>query len=213
MSFISLIVKPARRNLRIGVLLIIPVMLLLASLNTPSTVQRVKAGGTPVAIMPLGDSITAAFTGHASYRYWLWHQLLDGGYNVDFVGSQYGVIGGPPLYPDFDQNHEGHYAYTATQVSIQVGSWVSTYQPQIILLHIGTNDIFQGKDNATTINTIGNIIDIIRQNDPNPTILLAQIIPLEGKLAQVRDFNSRIPALAKQKSTHNSRVIVVDQFA
>src|SRR5258708_4278733 len=209
MAKVSLIV---RRVLRIGVLLLIPAILLWSSLSVPFTVQRAQAVTTPTTIMPLGDSITAAFTGHASYRYWLWHLLLNGGYSVNFVGSQYGVIGGPPLYPDFDQDHEGHYAYTTTDLLAGVGGWVSTYQPQIIMLHIGTNDIYQGRDNASTIGTIGQIIDTIRQHDSNPTILLAQIIPLANFLPQVQDFNSRIPALAQQKTKPQSPVMVIDQW-
>ncbi len=120
--------------------------------------------------------------------------------------------GGPPLYPDFDQDHEGHYAYTTTDLLAGVGGWVSTYQPQIIMLHIGTNDIYQGRDNASTIGTIGQIIDTIRQHDSNPTILLAQIIPLANFLPQVQDFNSRIPALAQQKTKPQSPVMVIDQW-
>ena len=36
---------------------------------------RTLLSTTAVRIMPLGDSITEAFAGHASYRYWLWKQL------------------------------------------------------------------------------------------------------------------------------------------
>ena len=203
----------SRCALRLWIVALIVVLIVSSALGFPVSVQGAKADESLVTIMPLGDSITAAFTGHTSYRYWLWKKLVKEKFNVDFVGSQYGVIGGPPLYSDFDQDHEGHFAYTADDLLLNVGSFVSAYRPQIILLHIGTNDIFQGHDNATTINTIGQTIDAIRRNDPNPIILLAQVIPLAGKLAQTRDFNSRIPRLAREKSTRNSPVVVVNQWA
>ena len=39
-------------------------------------------------------SLTESFTGHASYRYWLWNSLADAGYKVNFVGSDAGVANG-----------------------------------------------------------------------------------------------------------------------
>src|SRR6185503_14232817 len=63
-------------------------------------------------ILPLGDSVTSSFAPHSSYRYWLWHELVDAGYNVDFVGSQQGVADGTPDKTDYDQDHEGHPGWT-----------------------------------------------------------------------------------------------------
>src|SRR3954468_24495806 len=69
-----------------------------------------------VKIMPLGDSITESFPGHASYRFFLYNQLVQAGYDVDFVGSLTGVNGGAPLYSNFDQNHEGHSGIRTDQI-------------------------------------------------------------------------------------------------
>src|SRR5215204_6437165 len=67
-------------------------------------------------IMPLGDSITEAEGGHASYRYWLWKSLTQAGFNdIDFVGSRTGVFNGSPQFSDFDQNHEGHWGWRADE--------------------------------------------------------------------------------------------------
>ena len=68
-----------------------------------------SASSKTARIMPLGDSITESATGQSSYRYYLWHLALDRGYKVDFVGSQHGVLGGPPKFDDFDMDHEGHW--------------------------------------------------------------------------------------------------------
>ena len=52
--------------------------------NSQSPLQKSNA---TVKIMPLGDSITQSSTGLNSYRYYLWHLLLNHGYHVDFVGA------------------------------------------------------------------------------------------------------------------------------
>ena len=46
----------------------------------------------------------------ASYRYWLWKQLQAKGFNVDFVGTLWGVgpDGASGIYPGFDQDHDFH---------------------------------------------------------------------------------------------------------
>src|SRR5271157_3884827 len=45
-----------------------------------------------IKVMPLGDSITASQSDQASYRFWLWQQLVGAGFadNVKFVGTNVG---------------------------------------------------------------------------------------------------------------------------
>ncbi|HVT90261.1 MAG TPA: NPCBM/NEW2 domain-containing protein, partial [Tepidisphaeraceae bacterium] len=165
-----------------------------------------------VKIMPLGDSITESFPGHASYRFFLYNQLVQAGYDVDFVGGQTGVNGGTPLYTNFDQNHEGHSGWRADEIAANIITWATANKPDIVLLHIGTNDVTQGQTNASTITDIGNIIDNLRTVVPNVKILLAKIIPSTGYTTQESQLNTSIGTLATQKNTANSPVIVVDQY-
>jgi lysophospholipase L1-like esterase len=166
-----------------------------------------------VKIMPLGDSITESSGGHASYRYWLWQQLGQAGYEVDFVGSNTGVAGGDPQFASFDQNHEGHSGYRADQIQSNITSWARAASPDVVLLHVGTNDIFQGQSNSSTITEIGGIIDNLRSVNPNVKIFLAQIIPQADNLSAVQNLNSLIPGLISQKNTSASPVILVDQYS
>ena len=160
-------------------------------------------------IMPLGDSITEAFTGHASYRYWLYKSLTQANYNIDFVGGQTGVNGGPPLFSDFDQNHEGHSGYRADQIRDNVVTWASQNFPDIVLLHAGTNDLLQGQSVSSTSTEIGQIIDGLRTVNPSVTILLAQIIP--GTTINVTSLNNSIATVAANKNTSQSHIVLVDQ--
>ncbi len=164
-----------------------------------------------VKIMPLGDSITEAFTNHASYRYWLFNKLATAGYDVDFVGSMTGVSGGAPLFSNFDQNHEGHSGWRADEVQANIINWANTSRPDVVLLHIGTNDVEQGQSNSGTINEISGTIDNLRSVLPNVKILLAQVIPANGFTSQVNSLNGLISTLAGQKNTAQSPVILVNQ--
>src|SRR5690242_19031704 len=95
--------------------------------NDNSTSESVPTNSTSatIRIMPLGDSITQSFSPHNSYRYYLWHLLLNQGYRVDFVGSLHGVGDGPPANPDFDMDHEGHAGFRADEIAANIQVWAT----------------------------------------------------------------------------------------
>lgn len=128
-------------------------------------------------ILPLGDSVTSSFSPYSSYRYWLWQSLVQSGYNVDFVGSQYGVTGGPPGNQDFDQDHEGHSGWTTSDGVFNIGSIASATVPDIVLLDLGANDVDEGISPTDSTTNLVNIIEVLRSVNPNVVILLAQPTP------------------------------------
>ena len=151
-----------------------------------------------------------------SYRYWLWNSLADAGYTANFVGTGSGVADGPPLFPGFDSDNEGHSGFSAADLRAMLESpgWKNfALQPQnkpdIVLLQIGNNDVEDGQANTTTRKVIGKIIDDLRAVNTQVTILLAQITPEAG--LSVSGLNRLLPALAKSKNTPKSRVILVNQ--
>ena len=169
----------------------------------------------PVRVMPLGDSITEGADGDATYRYFLWHDFLDGGYGVDFVGSMYGVKGrrAQPKYPDFDQDHEGHSGWTATKIGKYAYTFAVNADPDIVLLHAGTNDLLRGIAPSKIAGKLQKIIVQLRQANPQVAVFIAEIIPIRGMESQVADLNSRIRTLAGQLNSASSPVISVDQFS
>ncbi len=172
-----------------------------------------SADAQPVRIMPLGDSITESHTDHNSYRRALWHMLNDQGYEVDFVGSMTGVFpGGLPPIQDFDMDHEGHWGWRADELLNQLPGWLGGYTPDIVLMHVGTNDCFQGNSTSSTITELGQIIDVIRTDNPDVVFLFAQLIPATSSLDRIIELNANIPSLAASKNTAQSPVIVVDQY-
>jgi lysophospholipase L1-like esterase len=162
--------------------------------------------------MPLGDSITQGFTGQNSYRRLLWFDLKNAGYNVDFVGSiRWTTQGITPPTPDFDLDNEGHGGWTSQQILDNVSQFASENRPDVVLLHIGTNDLNMDTPPQQTINNISGIIQKLRNQNQNVKVLLGQIIP-DGNPDRSPPLNVLIPGLATQLSTNQSPVIVVDQY-
>jgi len=133
----------------------------------------VSAAGAVIKIMPLGDSITQGITSgvvderyQVSYRKALYDKLNAAGYVVNdeiFVGS----LSSGGSVADFDPNHEGHPGWTADEiVNGRAGSgegklsdWLIAEDPNIILLHIGTNDISGGNEDLDEVEAILEVID------------------------------------------------------
>ena len=175
----------------------------------PSHAAPQRSNAT-VKIMPLGDSITASNKGLNSYRYYLWHLLLEQGYHIDFVGSQHGVGNGPPANPDFDMDHEGHAGWRADEILAQIQAWATAASPDFVLIHVGTNDLSQGQSVTSTVSDIGGIIDVLRTVNPHIRILLAQLIAKTG-VPSIAVLNGNLPALVADKQRAESPIVLVDQ--
>lgn len=164
-----------------------------------------------VKIMPLGDSITESSKGHNSYRYYLWHLLIDSGFHVDFVGSKHGVGGGPAADSDFDMDHEGHAGWRTDEILNHIQEWAAAASPDVVLLHIGTNDVCQRRSVASTVNNISGIIDALRTVNPHVRILLAELI--NSSNCPPGALNASVPALVADKNRQESPITLVDQFS
>jgi lysophospholipase L1-like esterase len=172
--------------------------LLLLALIAP---VAAAADPAPVKIMPLGDSITQGNTAQDSYRRPLWHKLVDAGYRVDFVGSEKTNFTGHAAHADFDEDNEGHYGWTIGGVLEKLDGWLGQNNPDIVLLHLGTN----GKEStADKLAGLEQVVVTLRKHNPKVIVLMAQLIT-------GGDINQGIPPLAKKLSTKQSPVIVVDQ--
>lgn len=198
------------RRIVVGILLILGLAFILLELPLPWPSQA-RANSVRVKIMPLGDSITYGVGSAAGggYRLPLWNDLHARGMAVDFVGSQQN---GPA---SFDRHNEGHPGWKIDQISAKVVNWLRTYQPQIILLHIGTNDFIKNDDPAQAPARLSHLIDLITTTLPNATLIVAQIIPLprSAKLnAEVVTYNAAIPALIRADQARRKHVQYVDLY-
>ncbi|KWV32947.1 MULTISPECIES: cellulose binding domain-containing protein [Micromonospora] len=158
-----------------------------------------------VRVMPLGDSITDGFNVPGGYRIELWQRLVADGYRVDFVGS---MFNGPSNLGDHD--HEGHSGWTISQIDANVVNWLRTTTPRTVLLHIGTNDMYNASGAPARLSTL---IDKITNTAPNADVFVATIIPRNGTESAVRTFNAAIPGIVQSKVSAGKRVHLVDMFS
>ncbi len=175
-------------------------------------------------IMPLGDSITWGVdsvtpdseTGDLiigpeaeyaiGYRKKLYQLLSDAGYAFDFVGGEHnGSAAGLP-----DTDHQGISGITSQEVANNIGYWLNDTPPDVILLHIGTND------HDTDVSAVNDILTTIDQwskdHHTNIQVLLARIIDARpfGQNAIIQGFNHNLENLV---ATHWPKVLPVDQFS
>ncbi|TDD47592.1 hypothetical protein E1263_34165 [Kribbella antibiotica] len=158
-----------------------------------------------VKVMPLGDSITEGnrVTG-VSYRTSLW-QHLQGGPRVDLVGSE--RSGNIP-----DQDNEGHPGLRIDQVRSWIDLWLTLNRPRYVLLHLGTNDVFQAYDLPQAPARLQDLIERIAQRVPGVTILVSSIVPSpdRGLNERIDAYNAAIPAVVSAVHATGADVRFVD---
>jgi lysophospholipase L1-like esterase len=163
------------------------VLLAIFALAPPAAAQA------PLRVMPLGDSITdgSAFDspdGSGGYRGALYNLLTAAGYTVDAIGSQ--TINSGLLQ---EKEHEGHSGWRIDQLDANMAGWLDSYaDPDVVLMHIGTNDFGQGYNTATAINRLEALIlkiatlrpyahlivtNLMRRNEPHDAAIQAQFNP------------------------------------
>ncbi len=162
---------------------------------------------TPLRIMPLGDSITwgVGSVRQSGYRAALYQRLTSAGLNVDFVGSMSGGTG-----PDRD--NEGHKGWTIGRLAAHVDGWLAAYEPDVILLHIGTNDITRNLQDAPE--KLADLLDRIAVDAPEAQVFVAKIVGLAdypdvaSQQRRTADFNA---ALEQIVASAGDRFHLVDQ--
>jgi lysophospholipase L1-like esterase len=178
-----------------------------------------------VRIMPLGDSITEGSSSGVvdrdawtSYRKDLHDLLAAGRYSTDFVGS----LSNGTAVPGFtDVQHEGHGGWQAAGVANSIlpnlNGFLTANPPDVVLLHIGTNDISSGQSPAgirDEINLILNGIDAYEQSAGRPVwVVLALIVNRATGCtyrAQTTQLNDLLDAMAIVRQNSGDKIVIVD---
>lgn len=170
-------------------------------------------------VMPLGDSITRGQTIAPSYRQPLASLLDDAGCSYDLVGTERLIknsatnqINAEPTVV-YDWDHEGHGGYTASQIGNELDSFLLGNVPNVVMMHLGTNDLLQGVSNETSRTHLTAIIAGLRAANPDVTILLATIVPgtHEDLADAVAPYNTMVTEVAEAEDSDASPIILVDQ--
>ena len=174
--------------------------------QSPFTVQRftVQPPAAPLRIMAIGDSITEGFDWPGdglsqnirSYRGEFVNLMNNSSCAYQMVGSlqsNFPTTG-------FTSNHEGYSGFRADHLnngfsdgrlsSPGISSTMAIHNPDVVLLHVGSNDMLGGQSILSTIADIELMIDNILAANPGATVLVANVIPWYSPINN--QFNSNI---------------------
>ncbi|MBC5994272.1 Ig-like domain-containing protein [Pontibacter cellulosilyticus] len=209
---------------------------------SPVISATTHAAGKVFNIMPLGDSNTEGGSGSTdasikiAYRAKL-AQLLNTSHSngkYDFVGSQrsgsslatdidHAGFGGATIQNITDLLRDRSYGGTTNGQGL---TYLQEYQPDIVLLHIGTNQV-DGSDAAITrLESLLNEIDKYEHSSgKDVTVILAKIIkrvcyddvfvqssncytPAEAEATLI--FNSKMATMAQRRQANGDNLLLVD---
>ena len=176
----------------------------------------------PNKIMPLGASRVQGLTPlFESYRFELWKDLIDGGWDFDYVGTET-ETGSYPNYENlsFDPDHQGKMSWTSEKIFEELESILhETGYPDIVLFSSpGGNDILDGLPYENVIENINDIIDLFQDRNPNIVILIEQLAPgktsfMTPELTLIFDQAVLdVETIAQEQTDENSLVIPVNMF-
>ncbi|WP_234022901.1 SGNH/GDSL hydrolase family protein [Sorangium cellulosum] len=164
----------------------------------------------PCKILPLGDSITFGLGFDGGYRVELFRLAREDGHEITFTGTQ--QMNGPTMVDGapFPRNHEGISGQTIQQIANRVPTPALGEMPHIVLLHAGTNDMYQSPNGAPM--RLGALLDELIAEAPDALIVVSNIIPFPGAAAAVNTFNATIPAMVEERAAAGAHIVFADQF-
>jgi len=196
----------------LGICLVFALLPTLGCSNSPA--EQIGAHSDnpqAVRVLPLGDSITQANNKNMSYRYWLWNMLAEKNIAVDFVGTQNSNYEGNPDFPeDFDKNHQGRWGWRSDEVLAELPEWLTHYDADVALIHLGTNDCLKNQAVPETLDELQQIVHVLRTSNSSIDIAFSTLGPTSwqefGCLAKI---NQGLLQLQSKLSTTDSQIIVV----
>lgn len=163
--------------------------------------------------MPLGDSITEGTTvDRGGYRGRLWDLLVtQDAQQIDFVGS---LQRGTNLV---DPDHEGHFGWwikddpDGNNLYDHVEALLDAATPDMLLLHIGTNDMNAGTNRFVCIQRLDDLLARIFTLRPDIRLVLAAIIPMQTEINRPQHpYQDAIPGLVSRYARLGKHISLAD---
>ncbi|MFK8078803.1 MAG: GDSL-type esterase/lipase family protein [Granulosicoccus sp.] len=133
------------------------------------------------AIMPMGDSITQGTRGQCGYRRILTQNMLNNpSCNVRFVGPRILPDGTTPAEncAATNTNHAGFSGRNSGEFTdARIANWATQFNPDYYLVHIGSNDVFEGASVEQIMSNIDLVRFRVRERSPDAIMLLSNVIP------------------------------------
>ncbi|PGH00630.1 hypothetical protein AJ79_08146 [Helicocarpus griseus UAMH5409] len=170
-----------------------------------SSTTKPIANGTPLRILPLGDSITygQGSTDGTGYRLPLF-TLLNPTNPLEYIGRErHGNM------PNGNNHHEGHKGFPIGPIGNTAKPNFDQH-PNIVLLMAGTNDIVFQINLADAPNVLGRVIDEIVAGCADAVVLVATLTPLldEKREGRRRVFNQALEGVVGAR--REKKVLLVD---
>ena len=169
------------------------------AVGTVSAAPAAAENAEAVKILSLGDSITDGYWTSGAYRKYMYHDLEQMGYNIDMVGPKGGnsntfTYNGQSV--SYDDNNAGYSGYAIQEMTTKEhrsgiletiqATWyngqnmIAAYQPDIVLLQIGTNDILSNYNDGIT-DRLENLVNVILQDlDADSTVFVSTIPDIDA---------------------------------
>jgi lysophospholipase L1-like esterase len=169
--------------------------------------------GDACKVLPFGDSITDGVGSPSpggGYRVDLFSRAVMANKKLTFVGQQ---LNGPTTVAGmpFPRRHAGFSGYTIAQITAaNIFDPAIGMAPNIVLLHIGTNDMNMSDPGGAPAR-LATLLDKLTAMAPNALIVVAKIIPLTSNMARVNTFNTAIAPLVQQRRDAGKHIVLVDQ--
>ncbi|KAI4171582.1 MAG: hypothetical protein LQ343_004174 [Gyalolechia ehrenbergii] len=163
--------------------------------------QSPTLSGFNLRILPLGASITAGFASTDGYGFRkVLYDTLRKTNTVSYVGTQ----GSAPLI------HEGHPGWIINDVS-NVATTALRSRPNVVLVHVGTNDLLANNAVDQAPERVGKLIDHVLSIAPDAVLLIAQILPTTraGQFDNFVTFNARVASIINQRQVQKKKVLKV----
>ncbi|MBE1592371.1 GDSL-type esterase/lipase family protein [Nonomuraea angiospora] len=162
---------------------------------------------TSLRVMPLGDSITYGVESSDGngYRDELYDYLKASAPDVDFVGS---VKAGSMS----DRDNEGHPGDRIGEIAAFAYCTVPRYQPNVITLHAGTNDINQNYNLSQAPTRLKKLVNQALTHSPRAAVLVAKLIPTgkDGLQPRIDAYNAALPGIVEDLQSEGKHVLLVD---
>ena len=172
-----------------------------------------------VRIMPTGDSITHGH-GSASYRRELAGLLDTAGCSYRMVGSQSQSLRDTGYYGAHEgySGHTADYFLTGRQTDSGsnpgIANVINYQSPDLVLLHIGSVDLWKGQTVESTVADIASVLNTIHQNKPDTVIVVANLIPWFNDTGDsnlpnaIRSLGNRVQELVR--NSNNPLISIAD---
>lgn len=165
-------------------------------------------------VLPLGDSITWGIGYDGGYRVALFERAHAAGKAMTFTGT---LHNGPSLADGapFPRGHEGRSGWKIEQVLGTVPYPALETMPHIVLLHVGTNDVYAREHPSAIAERLDQLLDRLEDEAPRALIVVAEIAPLTDPelRADAAAYNRELQRRVQARRARGEHVLTVDQFS